>query len=131
MVSSALATYGDRPRGSMTASTIHASKDDQSITTVRLGPLVTVAKAQDLTKYGWQVHIADADGHQYGPDKFDEILSGSINKALAHGRSQVVRRVRSVNLVKRRAHRAATQPGRDMACAALAIPVALRARDGA
>lgn len=58
----------------MTAFTIHASKDGQSTETMRLGPTITVAKARELTKSGWQVHITDADGHQYGPDKFDELL---------------------------------------------------------
>jgi hypothetical protein len=27
-----------------------------------------------LTKFGWQVHITDADGQQYGPGKFDDLL---------------------------------------------------------
>ena len=58
----------------MTAFTIHASKDGQSVTTVRIGPTITVAKARELSKAGWQVHITDADGRQYGPDKFDELL---------------------------------------------------------
>jgi hypothetical protein len=41
---------------------------------VRIGPTITVAKPRELTKFGWQVHITDADGQQYGPDKFDELL---------------------------------------------------------
>jgi len=58
----------------MTAYTIHASKDGETSQTVRLGPTITVAKARELTKYGWQVHITDADGNQYGPNKFNELL---------------------------------------------------------
>ncbi len=58
----------------MTAFTIHASKDGESLHTVRLGPTITIAKARELLKSGWQVHVTDADGRQYGPDKFDEIL---------------------------------------------------------
>jgi hypothetical protein len=54
--------------------TIHASKDGESVQTARIGPTVTVAKARELSKAGWQVHITDADGHQYGPDRFDELL---------------------------------------------------------
>ena len=58
----------------MTAFTIHASKDGQSVTTARLGPTITVAKARELSTFGWQVHITDADGQQYGPDRFAELL---------------------------------------------------------
>ena len=58
----------------MTAFTIHASKDGQSSHTVRIGPIATVAKARELSKTGWQVHVTDADGHTYGPERFDEIL---------------------------------------------------------
>jgi hypothetical protein len=46
----------------MTAFTIHASKDGESSQTVRIGPTVTVAKARELSKNGWQVHVTDADG---------------------------------------------------------------------
>ena len=59
----------------MTAFSIHSSKDGQSVHTVRIGPRITVAKARALSKEGWQVHIADADGRQYGPDDFEESLS--------------------------------------------------------
>jgi hypothetical protein len=58
----------------MTAFTIHASKDGESSHTVRIGPTVTVAKARELSNNGWQVHVTDADGHRYGPDKFNELL---------------------------------------------------------
>lgn len=58
----------------MAAFTIHASKDGQSVTTVRLGPTITVAKARELAKYGWDVHITDAEGHRYGADRFAELL---------------------------------------------------------
>ena len=58
----------------MTAFVIHASKDGETTQTVRLGPTITVAKARELAKYGWQVHITDANGHQYGPEKFHELL---------------------------------------------------------
>lgn len=58
----------------MTAFTIYASKDGESSHTVRIGRIVTIAKARELSKNGWQVHVTDADGHTYGPDRFDEIL---------------------------------------------------------
>jgi hypothetical protein len=54
--------------------TIHASKDGQSVTTVRIGPTITVAKVRELSKYGWDVHITDEGGQRYGPDKFDDLL---------------------------------------------------------
>jgi hypothetical protein len=59
----------------MAAFSIHASKDGQSVVTVRIGPTVTVAKARELGKSGQDVHITDADGRQYRPDKFDQLLS--------------------------------------------------------
>jgi hypothetical protein len=36
----------------MAAFSIHASKDGQSVVTVRIGPTVTVAKARELGKSG-------------------------------------------------------------------------------
>jgi hypothetical protein len=54
--------------------TIHASKDGETVQTVRICPTVTVAKARELSKSGWHVHITDADGHRYGPNTFDELL---------------------------------------------------------
>ena len=62
-------------RCEMTAFTIHASKDDQTITTVRIDPTVSIEKAKSLLQKGWQVHIITAKGRQYGPDEFDRLLS--------------------------------------------------------
>lgn len=59
----------------MTAFTIHASKDGESIETVVMGPTMTVAKARTLSKSGWRVHITDPDGRVFQPDKFDQLLS--------------------------------------------------------
>lgn len=64
----------DQVKAPLTAFTIHASKDGESTQTMRLGPTITVAKARELAKYGWQVHITDADGLRYGPEKFHELL---------------------------------------------------------
>jgi hypothetical protein len=64
-----------RRGGIMTTFTIHASKDDQSITTVRIGPTITVAKARALCKEGWQVHVIDAEGRRYDRDEIDQLLS--------------------------------------------------------
>ena len=54
--------------------TIQAAKDGQTVTTVRIKSLVCVEKAKRLLQEGWQVHITDAAGHQYGPDQFDQLL---------------------------------------------------------
>jgi hypothetical protein len=59
----------------MTAFTIHASKDGQSVSTVRIGPTITVAKARMLAKEGWQVYVTDAAGRQYGADELDQLLA--------------------------------------------------------
>ena len=58
----------------MKAFTIQAAKDGQTVTTVRIGSLVCVEKANRLLQEEWQVHITDAAGHQYGPDQFDQRL---------------------------------------------------------
>jgi hypothetical protein len=59
----------------MTVFTVHASKNDQRITTVRIGPMVSIEKAKTLLQEGWQVHVTDAAGHQYSPDDFDQLVS--------------------------------------------------------
>lgn len=58
----------------MTAFIIHASKDGEASQTVRIGPTITVAKARELAKFGWQVRITDASGQQYSPERFHELL---------------------------------------------------------
>jgi hypothetical protein len=42
--------------------TIRASKDGETIETVRIGPTATVAKAPGLFKTGWMVQIIDGEG---------------------------------------------------------------------
>ena len=37
-------------------------------------PVLTVAKARGLFKAGWQVHVVDANGRVFHPDKFDHLL---------------------------------------------------------
>jgi hypothetical protein len=59
----------------MAAFSIHASKDGQMVTTVRIGPTVTVARARALLNEGWQVHVTDENGRQYGPAELDQLLS--------------------------------------------------------
>jgi hypothetical protein len=55
--------------------TIRASKDGETIETVRIGPTATVAKARGLFKTGWMVEIIDEDGSIYAPSEFDQLLS--------------------------------------------------------
>ena len=59
----------------MTAFSIHATKGGQSMTTVRIGPTVTVAKARALQKDGWQVHVTDAMGKHYEAAQLDQLLT--------------------------------------------------------
>jgi hypothetical protein len=55
--------------------TIRASKDGETIETVRIGPTATVAKARGLFKTGWVVQIIDDDGFPYAPSEWDQLLS--------------------------------------------------------
>jgi hypothetical protein len=54
---------------------IHASKNGQSIVTIRISPAVAVAKARVLERSGWQVHVTDSAGHQVRPLDFDRLSS--------------------------------------------------------
>jgi hypothetical protein len=60
--------------------TIRASKDGQTIETVREGPTATVAKARGLFKTGWLVQIIDSDGLTYAPSEFDQLLGFDRHK---------------------------------------------------
>ena len=60
----------------MAALVVHASKDGESRRTLYTSPVIAVAKARSLFKTGWEdVHIVDADGGLFYPDKFDQLLS--------------------------------------------------------
>lgn len=61
--------------------TIRASKDGQTIETVREGPTATVAKARGLFKTGWLVQIIDSDGLTYAPSEFDQLLGFDRHKS--------------------------------------------------
>jgi hypothetical protein len=54
---------------------IHASKDGQSVVTVRISPVAAVDKANLLQGLGWQVHITDSAGHQFDPSDFERLIS--------------------------------------------------------
>ena len=55
---------------------IHASKNGQSVVTVRISPDATVDKARLLESFGWQVHITNSAGRQFDVSDFDRFLSG-------------------------------------------------------
>jgi hypothetical protein len=71
-------------RSEMTAFTIQASKNGQTITTVRIRPTVCVEKAKTLLQEGWQVHITNAAGHQYGSDEFDQLAAELQSSEMAN-----------------------------------------------
>ena len=53
---------------------IHASKNGQSVVTVRIRPDATVDKARLLERFGWKVHITNSAGHRFGVSEFDRFL---------------------------------------------------------
>ena len=53
---------------------ILASKNGQSVVTIRINPIAAVDKARLLEGFGWQVHITDSAGHQFDPIDFDRLL---------------------------------------------------------
>jgi hypothetical protein len=67
----------------MTAFTIQASRNGQTISTVRIRPAVCVEKARTLLREGWQVHITNAAGDQFGSDEFDQLAAEVILSKLA------------------------------------------------
>jgi len=54
---------------------IHGSKSGQNVVTVRISADATLDKARLLESLGWQVHIKDAAGHQFGLSDFERLLS--------------------------------------------------------
>ena len=58
----------------MPALVVHATKGSESARILFASPVLAHAKARGLVKAGWQVHITDADGGVFHPEKFDELL---------------------------------------------------------
>jgi hypothetical protein len=56
---------------------VHASRGEDSATTIRLSAAAAIAKARTLVDEGWQVIITGPDGIRYGPPDFERLLSGS------------------------------------------------------
>jgi hypothetical protein len=62
---------------------IHASKNGQSVVTIRISPAIAVDKARVLESLGWQVHVTDSAGHQFYPSDFDRLSSLARESAYA------------------------------------------------
>ena len=58
----------------MAALVVYAWKDRESQRTLYINPVIAVANARGLFKAGWQVHVVDADGRMFHPEKFDQLL---------------------------------------------------------
>lgn len=58
----------------MPALVVHATKDTESTRVLFASPVIACAKARGLVKAGWRVHITDADGGVFHPEKFGELL---------------------------------------------------------
>jgi hypothetical protein len=58
----------------MAALVVHATKDGESTRTLFSSPVLAVAKARGLSKASWQVHVVDAEGRIFHPEKFDDLL---------------------------------------------------------
>jgi hypothetical protein len=63
---------------------VHASRGEDTTTTIRLSVVVAIAKGRSLAEEGWQVFITGPDGIRYYPAEFDKLLS--LSPAL-HSRS--------------------------------------------
>lgn len=56
---------------------VHASRGEDTTTTIRLSVVVAIAKGRSLAEEGWQVFITGPDGVRYYPCEFDKLLSFS------------------------------------------------------
>jgi hypothetical protein len=54
---------------------VHASRNEEAVTTIRLSAMGAVAKGRVLAADGWQVFITGPDDVKYYPPEFDRLLS--------------------------------------------------------
>jgi len=54
---------------------LHASKEEEVVSTIRLSVIVAVAKGRALAKEGWQVSIEAPNGIRYASTDFEKLLS--------------------------------------------------------
>jgi hypothetical protein len=67
-------TSGIAQKGIAVAFIVHASRDGETTTTIRLSVVVAVAKGLALAEEGWQVFITGPDGIRYSPSEFGKLL---------------------------------------------------------
>jgi hypothetical protein len=56
---------------------VHASRGEDTTTTIRLSVVVAIAKGRALAQEGWQVSITGPDGIRHPPSEFDRLLPRS------------------------------------------------------
>jgi hypothetical protein len=71
-------------RGVAVTFIVHASKGQNTTTTIRLSVVVAIAKGRALAEEGWQVFITGPDGTRYYSSEFDRLLS--LGPQLTHNR---------------------------------------------
>jgi hypothetical protein len=54
---------------------VHASRGEETLTTIRLSPAAAIAKGHTLATDGWTVFITGPDKVRYHPSEFDQLLS--------------------------------------------------------
>jgi hypothetical protein len=54
---------------------VHASRGDETLTTIRLSPAAAIAKGHALAAQGWTVFITGPDDVRHDPSEFDRLLS--------------------------------------------------------
>jgi hypothetical protein len=63
-----------RKKGVAVTFIVHASRGEDTATTIRLSVVVAIAKGQALAEEGWQVFITGPDGIRYYPSEFHKLL---------------------------------------------------------
>jgi hypothetical protein len=56
---------------------VHASRGEDTTTTIRLSVVVAIARGRALAEEGWEVFITGPDGIRYFPSEFEKLLSFS------------------------------------------------------
>ncbi len=67
-------TSGIAQKGIAVTFIVHASRGEETATTIRLSVVVAIAKGRALAEEGWQVCITGPDGIRYDPPEFDKLL---------------------------------------------------------
>jgi hypothetical protein len=67
-------TSGIVQKGVAVTFIVHASRAEETTTTIRLSVVVAIAKGRALAEEGWQVFITGPDGVRYDPSEFEKLL---------------------------------------------------------